>query len=852
MKTSISFSQCTNFVLDWDYREFFARDNSTIRTYTSLAQSQAQYYAFGTNSLTINHNYTPDASVGGDNIDHTGSTGSYGTGADVEFTSNGTITLTFQSAVSNLKFSLYDIDRSQRVQFAATDGATSRNIILSKVSGTIISFTNNNSTNARADATNYSASNSSSDGTVNVDIAGPVRTVTITISNTSTCSSGCSGTGGSETGVFWLSDITACSSGSFPSNYHSVSRPFTGMPSYVVVVRNNEFYYMDPVTGKAKYLFTDNTNNNMNSVSYDPYNRFIYYTYSLSNAGSINPNEKRLRRYNYNTNTYGVVTDITTLGIPTFQQGVESAAASFYNGNLYLGVEGGQYTESIVWRIEFDGSNNPIGYSQVYAQDATEPSGGVMGAGTARLHDWADFVVSNGVLYDFDGGRVSDGTNTDFYQQNLLTGSAVKYTPLCVPRQTGLDWQGNIYNIGSSGAAGIPGTTGLYNGTNNQGATQNISFNSVDFSGGSWGDAAEAFRPFCDFGDAPATYDPDPWSPAVHERDTAIHIGATWDREWNKSSSALADADGSDEDGLPYVPIFSPGYGNYLVRVTLYNNTGEDATVIAWLDYNGNGVFDAGEACQTQPALASMPVNQYRWLYWPYAPTPLSNGSFTYLRIRLVKSSSGMTDSDPTGYYENGETEDYRVPVDNYPLAVNLLSFDAQKASSNKVKITWSAAEDINLSYYEVQRSSNARDWSHLTFVGAGNTNETRSYEIMDMNPLAGINYYRLVYKGNSNQTKYSEIKSVRFDDLSDLVSLSPNPAITQFNLNLYSYENNKKVEIRVSATDGRILYNGKKTTVRGNNTYNIEVPPFWPTGIYIVQVVSGEAVTNKKLVIKR
>lgn len=591
-----------------------------------------------------------------------------------------------------------------------------------------------------------------------------------------------------------------------------------------------------------------------------------YYTYSLTGTPSATTT---IYKYDVDAETISTfVADVRAapLNIPTYDPGVTSGSASFYNGSLYFGVEASNAArtsgrENTVWKIDFDALQNPLRATQVYA---SRVDSNISGA-DRLIHDWSDIGVTNGMLYDFDGaGTGTANLDTMYYHIDLMSGQRVQFAPSGAgnigPKQVAIDWQEQVYNMGSiaTSSSGASSAIGFIAPYNYDGTIDNANSKLVyTMPGpvnptGSWGDCSEAFRPTCDFGDAPASYDPDPLSPAVHERDTAIHIGATWDREWIKSSSALADADGSDEDGLPYVPIFSPGYGNYLVRVTLYNNTGEDATVIAWLDYNGNGVFDAGEACQTQPALASMPVNQYRWLYWPYAPTPLSNGSFTYLRIRLVKSSSGMTDSDPTGYYENGETEDYRVPVDNYPLAVNLLSFDAQKASSNKVKITWSAAEDINLSYYEVQRSSNARDWSHLTFVGAGNTNETRSYEIMDMNPLAGINYYRLVYKGNSNQTKYSEIKSVRFDDLSDLVSLLPNPAITQFNLNLYSYENNKNVEIRVSATDGRILYNGKKTTVRGNNTYNIEVPPFWPTGIYIVQVVSGEAVTNKKLVIKR
>lgn len=102
-----------------------------------------------------------------------------------------------------------------------------------------------------------------------------------------------------------------------------------------------------------------------------------------------------------------------------------------------------------------------------------------------------------------------------------------------------------------------------YNGTVNAAQNYTVTLNGVPPSG-SWGDCSEAFRPLCDFGDAPASYDPDPWSPAVHERDTALRIGPTFDREWNKISSLPADADGADEDGLAFVPILSPITGSYL------------------------------------------------------------------------------------------------------------------------------------------------------------------------------------------------------------------------------------------------------------------------------------------------
>lgn len=797
---------------------------------------------------------TSNFTLNGENATNTAHSGSFAaSGQDVQFTTNTTsaktITMTFDDEVANVMFSMFDLDNNQRLTFSAANSmSVAQTVALTKADAssgiTILGQ------QATGPGTNYG--NNDNYGTLNVSIAGPVKTIVISLS--------------SSNGDIWLSDINACVTGSFPSNWRNVSRPFTGMPSYILTVINNRFLLLDPATGKAKELFTDPGHTFMNGMGYDPVNRILYYTYSLTSTPS---GTRTIYKYDVDAETIGTfVNDIrdAPLYIPTYDPGVTSGSASFYNGSLYFGVEASNSSrtsgrENTVWKIDFDGLQNPTRATQVYASRVDSNI-----SGTDRLiHDWSDIGVTNGILYDFDGAGAGTTNRDSMYSHiDLMTGQKTQYLPSGAgnigPKQLAIDWQENVYNMGGLPTSNVTaGSIGgfivpyNYNGTVNDAQNKLV----YDLPGpvyptGSWGDCSEAFRPTCDFGDAPASYDPDPWSPAVHERDTAIHIGAGWDREWNKTSSVLADADGSDEDGLPYVPIFSPGYGNYLVRVTLYNNTGENATVIAWLDYNGNGLFDAGEACQAQPALASMPVNQYRWLYWPYAPTTLSNGSFTYLRIRLVKSSAGMGNANPTGYYDHGETEDYRVPVDNYPLAVNLLSFDAQKAGSNKAKVIWSAIEDIHLSYYEIQRSGNARDWAHLTFVEASNTNEVKNYELVDANPLTGINYYRLVYKGSNNQTKYSEVKSVRFDELSELVSISPNPANTQFDLHLYSNDYNGTVQIRIAGTDGRILYKDNKTAVRGNNTYSIKVPPHTPSGIYIVEVVCGESKTNKKLIIRR
>src|SRR5690606_3259149 len=421
-------AQCTNTVLDWDYRDFFARNNTEIRKYVSLSQAQTQYYMFGANKLVVTHNYSDDDDILGDNTSHTGESGSFGSGADVQFIGNGVVTFTFEQPVTNLQFSLYDVDRSQRATFTANNSGTPVNINLGILSSHILTINNNNGTSPYVSANSNRVCTNDNRATVNVTIAGPLTSFTITITNTSTSSSsGCD----REDGSWWLSDVSACSPGSYPDDYYQVSRPFTGMPSYVVAVVGNRFYYVDPATGNARFIFEDPTNSNMNSVAYDPYNRLIYYTYSLSGGSGVNPNEKALRRYDVDMDTFGVVVqDATTFGLPIMGQGVESGAAAFYDGHLYWGIEANSHedVESIIYRVELDANRVPVSFWQIYAQPVRTGSG-------SRFYDWADFSLTNGVLYDFDGGTAnsSTGANCDFYQLDLLTGAVQQYTPVLLP-----------------------------------------------------------------------------------------------------------------------------------------------------------------------------------------------------------------------------------------------------------------------------------------------------------------------------------------------------------------------------------------------------------------------------------
>ena len=538
------YTQCQ---LNWDNLDFFYNGGS-YSSYITDAQEMTQRFGIGPNMLTM----TMSSSIivtSSESNSHTGELTGF-TGDDVMFnpSANGlSITLTFATPVMNVSFALYDIDRSASLDITAADASSGAlTVTATPEASTILSVSG--SPGKTVTAGTNSLAYSSNDGSVTINVAGseanPVKTIVITITQR-----------GSDT-PFFMSDINACVSGSFPSNWHQGfdNQPFTGnvenQPDYFLITPdNNSCYMMDPATGRCWWLFTDATRTYMNSFAYDPDNKILYY---ITENPSLNSSNKQLKKYDFNTESSSVViNDIeTTLGIPTYNAGIESAAGAFYDGYLYLGIEGGQSTssirESVVYRIDL--TNNTA--CQVYGTPSYDGSG--------IVHDWADFLVRDGELINYNSARRSSNYGYSSYTHfNFTTGAATTYMNPNSSRkfsgQAGMSWNGTMYMIYDS--------VWSYNaGAITFASTVSVVTVPGDPAPPAWngnaGDGSDPFRPKSDFGDAPATYDPNSNAPAVHERSEAIRLGATWDREWLKSR---ATANNAWVAATRYVPFLASG-----------------------------------------------------------------------------------------------------------------------------------------------------------------------------------------------------------------------------------------------------------------------------------------------------
>ncbi|MBK8953146.1 MAG: hypothetical protein IPM85_13635 [Chitinophagaceae bacterium] len=572
-----SFSQCpggyTQAQLNWDNQDYYF-NGSQYGTYVSDSREQNQKFAIGTTWLTIATSSNALVTTT-ENATHTGDIAGY-TGEDVRYNPNAngqTVTITFDTEVQNVSFALYDLDYQSRYDFYATNAASvAQNINVALQASTILTVTNNNLSNAYVSTSSTTnLANTSNQGTAIISVAGPVKTIRITVT-----------TRGSDVN-FWLSDINACVAGSFPTNWHQgfSNRPFVGptqnQPDYFIVTPDNKsVYMMDPATGKCYFLFSEvATAPYVNSFAYDPANKYLYYVTDGSGTPSSN---KTLKRYNFNTEAIQtVLADITTLGFPTYDQGVESAAAAFYNGKLYLGIEGGRSgtggatvtRETIVYGINLDASQNPVSAYKVFATNAYKD------ATDSALHDWADIIIRDGELYSFNTARMGSGPYTynrsAYHHYDMMTGNLDAYYQnpnygSTFTGQAGMTWQGQFYFVRDS--VGLYNEDGTNSATRYKAVVQNVPGDPVPpaWAGGA-GDASDPFRPKCDFGDAPDSYDPyttpATQSPAVHERSELIRLGATWDKEfWKRGTNGTADTD----DGIATVSFLPPEPGHILCR----------------------------------------------------------------------------------------------------------------------------------------------------------------------------------------------------------------------------------------------------------------------------------------------
>ena len=176
---------------------------------------------------------------------------------------------------------------------------------------------------------------------------------------------------------------------------------------------------------------------------------------------------------------------------------------------------------------------------------------------------------------------------------------------------------------------------------------------------------------------------------------------------------------------------------------------------------------------------------------------------------------------------------EFHVYTSLNPLPVTLLDFSGRKGNAGNI-LTWNVTNEQNLSYYELQRSSDGQNFVDVARVNAsGNT----SYSYTDL-PVtySSVYFYRLKSVDADGQFTYSAIVKIRTSSNAVIAEVSPNPFGDILNLSVDVIDQGN-ANIIVSDITGRQLINKTASLLSGNNALQLDTRSL-AKGTYIVSLI--------------
>jgi len=160
--------------------------------------------------------------------------------------------------------------------------------------------------------------------------------------------------------------------------------------------------------------------------------------------------------------------------------------------------------------------------------------------------------------------------------------------------------------------------------------------------------------------------------------------------------------------------------------------------------------------------------------------------------------------------------------ISNAALPVEWLTLQALVVNKTDVLLKWQTASEINNSYFEVETSDDAVNFTVAGRVySKGNSYTISSYEFLHRNPVAsGKIYYRLKQVDNNGRFNYSSTVNVNFDN-STTPSIYPVPAVGYIHINFGKTVLNPVIEI--FSNDMKLLGISRKTTRTASERINIQ-----------------------------
>jgi hypothetical protein len=206
------------------------------------------------------------------------------------------------------------------------------------------------------------------------------------------------------------------------------------------------------------------------------------------------------------------------------------------------------------------------------------------------------------------------------------------------------------------------------------------------------------------------------------------------------------------------------------------------------------------------------------------------------------------------GFDGIGKDGSFTLSVSGKLLPVNIAGFKGAQNRNQNV-LTWTTLSEQNNKGFELQRSTNGKDFNKLAFIGSkafdGNSSSVLTYQIADEKPLVSSNYYRLKQIDKDGKSIISDIVSLKGSGSNSLSfsAVYPNPAKSFVNV-IISTPDNTIATITVTDFAGKAVMQRAPSLTIGDNNLSLDVNKL-PNGTYFIKAVnaSGSQTIVNKLV---
>jgi hypothetical protein len=180
-------------------------------------------------------------------------------------------------------------------------------------------------------------------------------------------------------------------------------------------------------------------------------------------------------------------------------------------------------------------------------------------------------------------------------------------------------------------------------------------------------------------------------------------------------------------------------------------------------------------------------------------------------------------------------------------LPVTILSFKGKKVNKDVV-LDWSVENEINVNYYEIERSNNGSSFGKIATKNATGGLNRLDYSLMDFNVTAPVTYYRLKIVDKDGSFAYSRVVAISNNMSFSIIGVQPNPFEDRFSVIHYT---SKPQTVKAELVDGtgRVVNVQTISSSQGLNTIRFDNLNKMASGVYVVRLITEDAVLQQKII---